>query len=73
MGTTETGRYETEQQRKDTRVTRSKPASEIHRLAELYKQMLLLLGNCGPLPEMRKAPCHRKEGKGTDRREADTT
>ena len=62
-GTTETGRHETRKQRKEMRDTRSKPASEIHKLTELYKQMLLL-GNCGLRLETRKALCHRKGGKG---------
>lgn len=53
------------------RDTRNNPASEIQKLTELYKQMLLLLllllGNCGLLLKMKKALCHRK-GKGDGER-----
>ncbi len=47
--------------REKIRDTRSKAASEIHKLSELYKQTLLLLGNCGLVLETRKALCQRKE------------
>lgn len=51
--------------------TRSKPASEIHKLTELYKQ-ILLLGNCGLLIETMKALCHRRGERG-QRGETDKT
>lgn len=69
MGTTETGKQETKKQRKEMRDTRSKPASEIHKLTELYKQ-ILLLGNCGFRLEGEEGSLSPERGKG-DREKGD--
>lgn len=69
IGTTEARRYDTERNKSEEKTERyreQKPASEILKLTELHKQMLLL-GNYGRLLEKRKASVIRERRAKTNK------